>query len=203
MLSNVRLYSVVVLTIAALTSCSVGNRIAHNGQDAEITMGNIDVNANNSAGHLAATNGNVTLGQHAKAKSLEVLNGNISIGEYSEATSAETTNGNIEIGDNVQISLNVITLNGNIQLGTNVEIGANVRTATGDVFIGKGTRINGDIIFEKLGYWSSKVEQEQPLLEIAEGAIVDGKIQLHRPITLQLPEGFPAARVIRHYDKRM
>ncbi|WP_448547546.1 hypothetical protein [Thalassotalea fusca] len=202
MLSNAyRLYGV-ILVILTLTSCSVGNRVASHGQSVDVTMGNIDVNANNSAGHLAVTNGNITISHHAKVKSIEVLNGNITIENFSEADSIETTNGNIDIGDKVQVSHDVVTLNGDIQLATNVEIGANVRTATGNVLIGKGTRINGDIIFEKPGYWSSKVEQEIPVLEIEEGAIVEGNIHLYRPITLRIPEGFSPEQVIHHYDKR-
>ena len=197
-----RLFGVISLTLLVLTSCAIGNRTASNGHNAITTMGNIDVNANNTAGHLEVTNGNINISHHARVKSVEVLNGNIMIDDYSQAGSLTTTNGNIDIGENVNIDNSINSLNGNIRIAQRSIIGRNVNTTTGDVFIGNGVIIKGDIIFKKPGYWSSKIEQEKPVLEIKQSAVVEGNIHLYRSIELRLPEDFPSEKIIRYGNKR-
>ena len=194
-------FVVITAAVLALSGCVAGNKIGQYGQDAQTTLGNISVRANQNAGTLQTTNGNISIGHHAQVKSVNVLNGNISIKEFSQATSLKTTNGNIKISDNVLIKGNVKTMNGNIRIGQHVEIRANVLTATGDISIEQGTTIRGDIIFEKPGFWSSKLEQEIPRLKISKEVSLNGDIHLYRPIELLLDQSVNPNKVIRHYEK--
>jgi predicted acyltransferase (DUF342 family) len=185
------------LLLVGLSGCVVGNQVGHSGNNVYSTFGNIDVKDDQRAGDLENNSGNITVGRNAKVKSVELTNGNIEISEFSEAYSLETVNGNIEIGKNVIITRSIKVVNGNINIEQGVNVGGNLIASNGDVTLAKESVLKGDIIFEKT--FLASLFDETPILTIIEGAIIEGKIHLHREVNVILPTSIKQDKVIRHY----
>ncbi len=185
------------LLIVGLSGCVVGNQVGHSGNNVYSTFGNIDVKDDQRAGNLENNSGNITVGRNAKVKSVDLTNGNIEIGEFSEAYSLETVNGNVEAGKNVIITRSIKVTNGNISMEQGVNVGGNLIASNGDVTLAKESVVKGDIIFEKTFF--SSLADETPILTIAEGAIIEGEIHLHREVNVVLPVSINQDKVIRHY----
>jgi len=185
------------LLIIGLSGCVVGNQVGHSGNDVYSTFGNIDVKDGQRAGDLENNSGNITVGRNAKVRSVELTNGNIEIGDFSEAYSLSTVNGNIEAGKNAVITRSIKVVNGNINIEQGVSVGANLIASNGDVTLAKKSMIKGDIIFEDTFF--SSIADETPILTIVEGAIVEGKIHLHRKVNVVLPNSMSPDKVVRHF----
>jgi len=186
------------LLIAGLSGCVVGNQVGHSGNDVYSTFGNIDVKDGQRAGDLENNSGNITVGRNAKVRSVELTNGNIEIGDFSEAYSLETVNGNIEAGKHAIITRNIKVVNGNINIEQGVSVGANLIASNGDVTLARKSVVKGDIIFEDT--FLSSLADETPILTIVEGAIVEGKIHLHRKVNVVLPNSMSPNKVVRHFE---
>ena len=186
------------LLIVGLTGCVLGDRIGHSGQDVYSTFGNIEVKDGEYAGDLENNSGNITVGRNAKVQTVELINGNIEIGEFSEAYSLENVNGNIELGKNVTITGSIKTVNGSINIQQGVNIGENLIASNGDVTLGKKSVVKGDIIFEDS--LLSSLADKAPILKIAEGATLEGKIHLHKYVKLVLPNSISRDKVVKHYQ---
>jgi len=185
------------LLIVGLSGCVVGNQVGHSGNNVYSTFGNIDVKDDQRAGDLENNSGNITVGRNAKVKSVELTNGNIEIGEFSEAYSLETMNGNVEAGKNVIITRSIKVTNGNISMEQGVNVGGDLIASNGDVTLAKESVVKGNVIFEKTFFTS--LADEPPILTIAEGAIIEGEIHLHREVNVVLPSSMSSNKVIRHY----
>ena len=187
------------LLLVGLSGCVVGNQIGHSGNDVYLTFGNIDVKDGQHAGDLENNSGNITVGRNAKVKSVDLINGNIEIGEFSEAYSLETVNGNIEVGKNVIITHSIETVNGHINIQQGANIGANLIASNGDVTLAKKSVVKGDIIFADSIL--SSLADRPPILKIAEGVTIEGKIHLHKYVEVVLPDSISRDKVVKHYQE--
>ena len=186
--------------VFSLSACVVGNQIGHSGQDASVTFGNVRVLDGNNAGHLNAVNGNIEIGKNAKVKYAETTNGNIYLGDGSRAMGLETVNGNIDAGSNATIDGQIRTVNGDITIGTQTQVAENLVTTNGDVRLFSQVVIQGDIIFEDSGM-SSFIKLEDQTLEISDGAILEGRVILYKPVRLQLPANFDKNKIVTHFER--
>ena len=186
------------LLLVGLSGCVVGNKIGHSGQDVYSTFGNIDVRDGERAGDLENNSGNITIGRNAKVQSVDIINGNIDIGEFSVAYSLETVNGNIDVGKNVIITRSVETVNGHINIQQGANIGANLIASNGNVTLAHKSVVTGDIIFADT--FLSSYTDKTPILKVAEGATIEGKIHLHRYVKVVLPDSISRDKIVKHYQ---
>lgn len=192
--------SVIFLFSALLSGCIVGNQYAQNGEDINITIGNIDVLEGEVAGHLDTVNGNIHLAKNTRSKTAETVNGNISVGEYSHTEGLETVNGNIELSKNVTTIGNIETVNGNIFLSNDCKVSNDLQTTNGDITLRRNSSVGGDIIFDNSRWQSTFNRDEYPVLTIHDTAKVNGDIVLRSPVELNLPANFDQSKILRQYD---
>jgi hypothetical protein len=185
------------LLLVGLSGCVLGNKIGHSGKDVYSTFGNIDVRDGQHAGDLENNSGNISVGRNAKVESVDIVNGNIDIGESTVAYSLETVNGNIDVAKNVIITQTIKVVNGSINIQQGVSVGTNLIASNGDVTLANKSLIKGDIIFEDT--FLSSATDKTPILRIAEGATIEGKIHLHRKVKVFLPDSISLDTVVRHY----
>lgn len=185
------------LLLVGLSGCVLGNKIGHSGNDVYSTFGNIDVRDGQHAGDLENNSGNISVGRNAKIKSVDIINGNIDIGESTVAYSLETVNGNIDVAKNVIITRSIKVVNGSINIHQGVNVGTNLIASNGDVTLAEKSIVKGDIIFEDT--FLSSVADKTPILRIAEGATIEGKIHLHRKVKVVLPDSMSKDTVVRYY----
>ncbi|MCJ8268584.1 MAG: hypothetical protein MJK04_04190 [Psychrosphaera sp.] len=185
-----------------LSGCAIhiGNLEPTAGENASVTMGNIEVADNQHAGKLEATNGNVTLGHSARAGKIEVMNGNIELADFSQTQSLETVNGNIEAGANVRVNGKAETVNGNIMFGQSATIGGSLSTTSGSISLGQNSKVDGNIVFEEVNGWGSIKNGNKPKLELGQGVIFYWQILLYQPVTVLLPDSVDPNKVVRHYS---
>ncbi|GLX79452.1 hypothetical protein tinsulaeT_27920 [Thalassotalea insulae] len=196
--TNLILVSVLALGISG---CSIGNHAVQHGENVQTFAGNIDVTDYGSAGILDATNGNITVSHHAQVNSATTTNGNISIGDHSKVLSVQTTNGNILLGKNTTVIREIKNSNGNIDIGQQAKLHSSISTVTGNITIASGVVIQGDIIFQPLGFLMAKFENQTPTLKLAKNVQLKGKIHLFRPVNLELNSAVAPENIIRHYLK--
>ncbi len=185
------------LLLVGLTGCVLGDRTGHSGQDVYSTFGNIDVKDGEYAGDLENNSGNITVGRDAKIQAVDIINGNIEIGEFSEVYSLENVNGHIDVGNSVIITRSIETVNGDINIQQGVHIGANLIASNGKVTLAQKSVVEGDIIFEDSIL--SSLFDKAPVLKIAEGVTIKGKIHLHKYVKVVLPDSISRDKIVKHY----
>lgn len=193
--------SVPLLFGLLLSGCIVGNQYAKNGENINITIGNIDVLEGDVAGHLDTVNGNIYLANKTRTKSAETVNGNISVGKYSHTEGLETINGNIELNENVTTAGSIETVNGDIYLAKGCNVSNDLQTTNGDITLKENTRVGGNIIFDSSRWQSTFNRDELPILTIHTSAKLSGDIILHSPIELNLPTGFDESKIVRKFNE--
>lgn len=184
------------LCLPLLTACVIGNQFAHSGNNASVTLGNIEVKQGQTAGHLDVVNGNIEVADNARIKTAETTNGNIEIGESSYTSSLETINGNITLGSRANTNGDISTVNGNITLNPDVIVFGSLSTHNGDVTLKRDVRVEGDIVFESSSWTGFSDAQRKPVLRIEQGAKLSGEIILYNLVELQLPSDFPQEKII-------
>lgn len=183
-----------------LTGCVIGNQYASNGENINITIGNIDVLEGEEAGHLDTVNGNIYLANKTRTKTAETVNGNIRVGEYSHTQGLETVNGNIELSKNVTTLGSVETVNGDIYLAKGCNVSKDLQTTNGDITLKENSVVGGDIVFDSSRWQSSFNRDEPPVLTIHASAKVNGDIILRSPIKLNLPSDFDQSKIQRQFN---
>jgi hypothetical protein len=69
--------------------------------------------------------------------------------------------------------------------------------SNGDVTLATKSVVKGNIIFENT-FFSSKMGKT-PSLIMAEGAVIKGRIHLHRKVIVVLPDSISLDKVVKHY----
>mgnify|MGYP000397713794 CR=1 FL=1 len=190
----------ILATTITLSGCVIGNQYGHSGRDVDVTLGNIEVEDGENAGHLDTVNGNIDIGRQALVKSAETVNGNIVIGDDSSVGDLETVNGSIELGKNVTVNGAIETVNGDIVVEENGRVTSNLTTTNGDITLASKTHIEGDIIFEHSKWASMFEKQNHRTLEIAADVTIDGYVYLYSPVNLSLPSSFDKEKIKRRYE---
>lgn len=183
-----------------LSGCVIGNQYASNGENINITIGNIDVLEGEEAGHLDTVNGNIYIANKTRTKSAETVNGNIRVGEFSHTQDLETVNGNIELGKNVTTLGSIETVNGDIYLAKGCNVSKDLQTINGDITLKENAIVGGDIVFDSSRWQSTFNRDEPPVLTIHASAKVNGDIILRSPIELNLPADFDQSKILRKYS---
>jgi len=188
-----------VVAAALISGCVIGNQTGRNGQNVSVTLGNVEVERGERAGHLETVNGNIEVEERAVIESAETVNGNIDLGDFSKSGELETVNGRIEIGEKAEVDGDVETVNGEIYVGKGSQVLKDITITNGDVIVKSGAKVFGNIVFDHTN-WSSLFESKiERTLEIEKGAELVGDIILYSPVELILPDDFDRSKI----DNRM
>lgn len=186
---------VVVSTSLLLSGCVIGNQFGQNGQNVSVTLGNVGVQTGETAGHLETVNGNIEVEANTKIKTAETVNGNISVGDDSQTRSLETVNGSIELGNNVIVDGRVETVNGEVILGVGSQVNKDVKITNGDVILKARSKVSGNVVFDHTSFSSLFESKIDRTLEVADSAIIEGKIIIYTPVELILPDDFDRSKI--------
>lgn len=192
----------VVSASVLMSGCVVhiGDQVAGQGRDASATVGNISVNAGDTAGELRTVAGNISIGERAITDEIKAVNGNIEVGDNAKAKQLETVNGNIEAGKSVVVEGSVRVVNGDIRFKADGQIHGQVTLVRGKISLAQNTHVYGDIVFEKRSDDVDDDKDKMPKLSLAQGVKVDGQILLYQPVTLDFANPAMQEKVERHFE---
>ena len=190
------------IAIVFISGCVIGNQFSRNGENVNVTFGNVHVATGDDAGHLETVNGNIFISSDTSAKSAEVVNGNIDVGRNSQVGDLSIVNGNIEIGKHAIVNGSVETVNGSILAKADSIVHNDLTITNGRIEISENVQVMGDIKFDESTLKSMFESSDNSSLIIAEGAVLHGNIILYNVVDLELPPNFDRSKIERRYKQK-
>ena len=212
--------AILLVSSSILSGCviHVGNANAMEGSDFSSILGNIDIAAGKHAGDISSVNGNVEISEGGSADEVSIVNGDLEmeghvtvgnvdivngdIAATSHLTVLEgmkSVNGNILIPQQSSIGGSIETVNGDIDM-TDTSVKKSIETVSGDITLRGATHVGGDIVYHKTESSWTKFSDDTPTLTVGHDAIIEGKIILHRPVTLKFDNQDLHQKVVVSYS---
>jgi DUF4097 and DUF4098 domain-containing protein YvlB len=186
------------LCVAALVLCA----LTFAGESVSRALGSIDVPEGQTAGDLSAINGGVRVGSAAHVGAVDSVNGALHLGANAEAASMSTVNGSVRLDENARVAGKVSNVNGSLSLSAGADVHGSVENVNGSVridgahvagaVVGSSTsidiehaaRLDNGIHIKRSGHGSDM----PPRIVIGPGAVVSGKLQFDRKVTLYVSD---------------
>lgn len=187
-------------------------------EDVSKVNGSIRVDSGKSVGDVDTVNGSITLSDNTRAREISTVNGSVEIGDGAQLRSADTVNGRIALGARVRVEKSVESVNGSLTIsdGSDVSgkvanvngtitlvaahVGGGIATVNGDIDIGADSRVEGGVIVEKPGWFSSS--SRLPRVVIGPRAVVQGTLDFRRDVELLVSESATIGTVTGATPKR-
>jgi hypothetical protein len=151
--------------------------------DVRTVNGSIHVDDNAAVKAATTVNGSVRFGAHVTGESARTVNGAISLGAGAHLTgSAASVNGDLILADGAEVSGSLTNVNGKIEL-TAAHVGGGIKTVNGSISIMGASRVEGGIVVEKPS-GGFLFNNDDPLIVIGPGAIVQGDLRFERKVRL-------------------
>lgn len=176
----------------SLTTVNGGIRIGDGARfgDAETVNGGIRAGDRVEGSDLSTVNGGIQLGERAAVESLTTVNGKITAGPGLRADDdVSSVSGSIFIDRGGRVDGDVSSVNGGIGLVA-TEVTGDVETVSGDVTVGIDSHVRGNLRVRKSSglNWISFGERTPPRIVIGPNAVVDGRLDFEREVTLYVHE---------------
>jgi DUF4097 and DUF4098 domain-containing protein YvlB len=198
-------FSLLLVLAATVAGCDNPNGDVTAGRDgAKAVNGSVSVPAGQHSGAVGTVNGAVHVGENAEVGAVNDVNGPIELGSHVSASSVSVVNGPVTLGEAVRVSGAVEAVNGEITLSRGAEVGGAVknvnghivlndahvggglRTVGGDIDVLGSSRVEGGIVVEKSGWFSTDLKK--PRIVIGPGATVQGPLHFERPVQLYVSD---------------
>jgi DUF4097 and DUF4098 domain-containing protein YvlB len=155
--------------------------------DVRTVNGSIHVDDNAAVTTATTVNGSVRLGAHVTGESARTVNGSISLGAGAHLSgNAGSVNGDLILADGAEVSGSLTNINGKIEL-TGAHVGRGIKTVGGSISIMGASHVEGGIAVEKPSGGFLFINDD-PLIVIGPGAIVQGDLRFGRKVRLYVSD---------------
>lgn len=152
--------------------------------DLDTVNGGIDIGDGARTREAQTVNGSITVGTRAQTRGLSTVNGSINVGAQAIVDGGiETVNGGVFVERGSEVRGDLETVNGSIGL-VDTRLKGGIETVSGDITVGIGSHVSGGIAIRKPGFSLSFKPTRKPRVVIGPNAVVDGKLEFEREVTL-------------------